>query len=614
MEHNVQGLFGTIRYQREEGALCVPFQPATYNIKDDIKYLGFRCIYAERTWKLDGATAEDETALRRLIETGSAVAAPGQQHAGAVGGAAAQGAPAAAPTGTPAQRAERRRRREEDDVPAAPEQRQLFFGGAVALCRQPDAHVILEGSALDHIWQQLERILHFEPLPAQPVPRWRSSFPLNDREVRPAQLCLQGRAQVRLTGGPTPREGRVEVLSNGTWRPLTDSLSVCPYCGINSECPDSQCADMGFAVAQVVWRQLGFGGGTPRHGDFYGAALAQPLLHANCSGSERGLLDCFLSAADMWFQNTLGVVFKGAEDIQEVALVSGRNGNEGRLELKHRGQWTAVQYNWQRWPRHALHTVRALCAMSGLQGGALQTGDFWGRSAVPAALVGLDCLEQEASIRQCSLGLAGAELTYPTLQGGLEVQVMGRKQWGTVGVATAREAAQVACRQLGAATGTPRLYVPAAAALPRHVDEVQCTGEEASLEACSFAAHPPKAKNDWTRGVDFGVACAACLRLELGGVLAGGADEYLPLPTALLICRLLGFPAANPNWKFSATRDGQAPGGTGVPPMLVNQLDCSGSEGSLDECTATFASPDDPCVRPGAGPEYCSYATLQCGD
>lgn len=48
--------------------------------------------------------------------------------------------------------------------------------------RCTDGHATLQGDALEHIWQQLERIFHFERLPAQPEPGWRSSFPLNDRE------------------------------------------------------------------------------------------------------------------------------------------------------------------------------------------------------------------------------------------------------------------------------------------------------------------------------------------------------------------------------------------------------------------------------------------------
>lgn len=75
--------------------------------------------------------------------------------------------------------------------------------------------------------------------------------------------------------------------------------------------------------------------------------------------------------------------------------------------MKLGGQWTPVQAGWQpsRWPGHAARTARAVCGMLGLQGGAMRTGSFWGRGAVPPALAALDCRGSEASPSQCALGL-----------------------------------------------------------------------------------------------------------------------------------------------------------------------------------------------------------------
>ncbi|KAL4430192.1 hypothetical protein ABPG77_004974 [Micractinium sp. CCAP 211/92] len=180
--HTVHGLFGLLKYESyPDGSLGVPFQSGTFEIKEEIKKLGFRCAYEERVWLLEGATAQDEAALCRLLETGSPDA-PEPPPARPAGGVAAQGAPTS-PMGTPAQRAERRRKREEDEPQAGARQPRLFFGGAVALQRQPDGHVTLEGGALLSIWQQLERIFHFERVSLRITPCWRSSFPLNDREV-----------------------------------------------------------------------------------------------------------------------------------------------------------------------------------------------------------------------------------------------------------------------------------------------------------------------------------------------------------------------------------------------------------------------------------------------
>ncbi len=187
--HTVHGLFGLLKYESyPDGSLGVPFQSGTFDIKwvlrpgavwpplwrlsgvrpsrlrgracpqpppgplcrEEIKKLGFRCAYEERVWLLEGATAQDEAALCRLLETGSPDA-PEPPPARPAGGVAAQGAPTS-PMGTPAQRAERRRKREEDEPQAGARQPRLFFGGAVALQRQPDGHVTLEGGALLSIW------------------------------------------------------------------------------------------------------------------------------------------------------------------------------------------------------------------------------------------------------------------------------------------------------------------------------------------------------------------------------------------------------------------------------------------------------------------------------
>lgn len=72
--------------------------------------------------------------------------------------------------------------------------------------------------------QQLERIFHFERLPAQPEPGWRSSFPLNDREVRLASpLRWWGRLWL-----PHIDAGRHVWLMPGSHSVCAGGLSDCP--------------------------------------------------------------------------------------------------------------------------------------------------------------------------------------------------------------------------------------------------------------------------------------------------------------------------------------------------------------------------------------------------
>lgn len=96
------------------------------------------------------------------------------------------------------------------------------------------------------------------------------------------------------------------------------------------------------------------------------------------------------------------------------------------------------------------------------------------------------------------------------------------------------------------------------------------------------------------------------------GAIGGGPDDYLPSTSAVLICRLLGFRVSDADWKFSQTGSRQDLGGRGTPPMQVSYLDCSGNEGSLDECSLAYPAPDDPCIHPETA--SCHYTTVMCGD
>ena len=80
---------------------------------------------------------------------------------------------------------------------------------------------------------------------------------------------------IRLAGGQRPREGRVELLFNGTWG------SVCGK-------------GWGWTAAHVACRSLGFGGVESLSDSAeYGRGLGPVLLsHVDCEGTEKGLEHC----------------------------------------------------------------------------------------------------------------------------------------------------------------------------------------------------------------------------------------------------------------------------------------------------------------------------------
>lgn len=107
--------------------------------------------------------------------------------------------------------------------------------------------------------------------------------------------------QLRLAGGPSLTEGRVEAeLSTGEWTALC------------------QAGAGAAATAEVVCRQLGLGGPAALRLGMYavddGAATLGLAEVLQCAGSEAGLGDCFLApeATDACTQaGTLGVACSG---------------------------------------------------------------------------------------------------------------------------------------------------------------------------------------------------------------------------------------------------------------------------------------------------------------
>ena len=94
-----------------------------------------------------------------------------------------------------------------------------------------------------------------------------------DAGVR-CQGCATG--DLRLVGGSSASEGRVEICRSSTWGTVCDDF-------------------WGVADARVVCRQLGFStvNPVPRVRAFFGAGTGQILLdNVHCSGTETRLEDC----------------------------------------------------------------------------------------------------------------------------------------------------------------------------------------------------------------------------------------------------------------------------------------------------------------------------------
>ena len=112
-----------------------------------------------------------------------------------------------------------------------------------------------------------------------------------------------GTLGVRLVGGSSPNEGRVEVYYNGTW---------------GTVCDDSWSR----TDVSVVCRMLGYPGAVSAHGSaHFGLGTGRIWLdEVDCSGSENSLFDCnhpTWGYHDCTHSEDAGVVCQG-EKVQKI--------------------------------------------------------------------------------------------------------------------------------------------------------------------------------------------------------------------------------------------------------------------------------------------------------
>jgi len=255
-------------------------------------------------------------------------------------------------------------------------------------------------------------------------------------------VSVSCRTPLRLAGGTSPREGRLEVYYNGTWG------TVC---------------DEGFtnSTATVVCYVLGFGYVGQVTGNHYGVGSGPIWLNnVRCNGTETNIGNCRHGG---WDQHSC----VHSQDLSvscytSVRLVDGPSPREGRLEVYHNRTWKTVCNN-----RLNLAAARAVCYMLGYE----YTGRFclrYGVSSRPILLDDLhcngtetdigDCRQRERGPRFCTHG-HDVSVSCPTplrlvggpssREGRLEVHHNGT--WGTVcddGFFT-HAAARVVCYMLG---------------------------------------------------------------------------------------------------------------------------------------------------------------------
>ncbi|XP_056391205.1 CD5 antigen-like isoform X2 [Hyla sarda] len=144
-------------------------------------------------------------------------------------------------------------------------------------------------------------------------------------------ICSGDPQEIRLEGGSSACEGRLEVRHQGVWGTV---------CGDYWNDKDAAvvCRQLGCSASNGQIKATSFGPGT-------GTVWFSNVV---CTGEEMNLWQC---QHQMWghpfcdHEQDVGVICAGKPE--EVKLVDGKNECEGRLEVRHQGQWgTVCGYYW----------------------------------------------------------------------------------------------------------------------------------------------------------------------------------------------------------------------------------------------------------------------------
>nr|XP_054772376.1 deleted in malignant brain tumors 1 protein-like [Lytechinus pictus] len=319
---------------------------------------------------------------------------------------------------------------------------------------------------------------------------------------------------VRLVGGDTPNEGRVEV----------GHVDYYYYYYWGTICSDS----WDINDATVVCRMLGYPGVSSAMKSFGPGSGNIIFDNVSCDGSETHLTQC--NHAGYLVHNCdhtedVGVVCSGQAELG-VRLVDGPDESQGRVELFYFGAWgTVCQYDWNLLDSHVV------CKMLGFIGATGYSGySTYGPGTGEILLREPGCTGKETNLLDCNLGYTFGEtycydhttdigvscLKWDDLQVRLvngrstkegRVEVLYSGTWGTVcDDKWDLEDSDVVCRMLGFARAENFSccagFGPGSG--PILLEDVECEGTESNIGHCRRSAYEI---HNCDHSEDVGVSC-----------------------------------------------------------------------------------------------------------
>ncbi|XP_071487939.1 scavenger receptor cysteine-rich domain-containing protein DMBT1-like [Diadema antillarum] len=293
----------------------------------------------------------------------------------------------------------------------------------------------------------------------------------------------------------------------------------------------------------------------------------------------------------------------------QVRLEGGEDDTQGRVEIYYHGQWGTVCDDW--WD---IIDANVVCRMLGFEG-ALRYSCCaeYGEGSGPILLDDVECNGTESNLADCPHNGYGrhdcghsedvgvkcipkADTGHVRLVGGEDntqgrVEIYYNGEWGTVcDDWWDIEEANMVCRMLGfeGASNYSCCAEYGQGSGPILLDDVQCNGTESKLADCHHNGYGMH--NCW-HGEDVGVECIPTVRLVGGEDETQGrveiyhngqwgtvcSDYSWNIENANVVCRMLGFEGA---LRYSCC----AMYGQGSGPILLEDVQCNGTESNLADC------------------------------